>query len=69
MVRLGGHPIKVVVGSINSDIMSDMADMDSIVARMRANPKGIAFNDLCKVCDAYFGEVIERLEVGNDQFC
>lgn len=23
---------------------------------MRANPEGIRFNDLCKVCDAYFGE-------------
>ena len=23
---------------------------------MRNNPKGIRFNDLCKVCDTYFGE-------------
>jgi len=23
---------------------------------MRSNPKGVAFNDLCKVCDHYFGE-------------
>lgn len=23
---------------------------------MRRNPKGISFNDLCKVCDHYFGE-------------
>ena len=32
-----------------------MADVDDIIAKMRANPKGIRFNDLCKVCDAYFG--------------
>ena len=23
---------------------------------MRHNPKGVAFTDLCKVCDHYFGE-------------
>jgi len=23
---------------------------------MRRNPKGVAYNDLCKVCDHYFGE-------------
>jgi hypothetical protein len=33
-----------------------MADIEDILAKMRANPKGIRFNDLCKVCDAYFGE-------------
>lgn len=33
-----------------------MADIEDILVRMRANPKGIRFNDLCKVCDAYFGE-------------
>ncbi len=33
-----------------------MADVEDILAKMRANPKSIRFNDLCKVCDAYFGE-------------
>ncbi|MEQ8836173.1 hypothetical protein [Haliea sp.] len=33
-----------------------MADIEDILAKMRANPKGIRFNDLCKVCDAFFGE-------------
>ena len=33
-----------------------MADVEDILAKMRANPKNIRFNDLCKVCDAYFGE-------------
>lgn len=33
-----------------------MADIDDILAKMRTNPKGIRFNDLCKVCDIYFGE-------------
>lgn len=33
-----------------------MANIEDILAKMRANPKGIRFNDLCKVCDTYFGE-------------
>jgi hypothetical protein len=33
-----------------------MVDVEDILAKMRANPKSIRFNDLCKVCDAYFGE-------------
>lgn len=33
-----------------------MASIKDILARMRANPDGIRFNDLCKVCDAYFGK-------------
>ena len=27
-----------------------------ILDRMRINPKGVRFKDLCKVCDWYFGE-------------
>ena len=27
-----------------------------LVDAMRRNPKGIRFQDLCKVCDQYFGE-------------
>ncbi len=33
-----------------------MATIKQILARMRDNPKGIKFIDLCKVCDYYFGE-------------
>ncbi len=33
-----------------------MAKVEDIVAKMRRNPKGISFQDLCKVCDTYFGE-------------
>lgn len=33
-----------------------MPNIDAIVAAMRRNPKGVRFNDLCKVCDYYFGE-------------
>ena len=33
-----------------------MAKVEEIVAKMRRNPKGIRFRDLCKVCDFYFGE-------------
>ena len=33
-----------------------MAKVETIVAAMRKNPKGVNFQDLCKVCDYYFGE-------------
>ena len=33
-----------------------MADIESIIQKMKRNPKGIRFNDFCKVCDHYFGE-------------
>ncbi len=33
-----------------------MATVKDIIAQMRRSPKGIRFNDLCKVCDQYFGE-------------
>ena len=32
-----------------------MANILDILTQMRANPKSIRFNDLCKVCDFYFG--------------
>ena len=33
-----------------------MAKLLEILDLMRKSPKGIRFSDLCKVCDAYFGE-------------
>lgn len=33
-----------------------MASIKDILATMRRNPKGVGFNDLCKVCDHFFGE-------------
>jgi hypothetical protein len=33
-----------------------MGKVTDIEAQMKRNPKGIKFNDLCKVCDHYFGE-------------
>ena len=33
-----------------------MAKVEAIVAAMRKNPKGVKFQNLCKVCDYYFGE-------------
>ena len=33
-----------------------MAKIEAILLKMRHNPKGINFQDLCKVCDFYFGE-------------
>jgi hypothetical protein len=37
-----------------------MADISGILAQMRNNPKGIRFNDLCRVCDHYFGVPRQR---------
>ncbi len=33
-----------------------MASVEKILTQMHRSPKGIRFNDLCKVCDHYFGE-------------
>lgn len=33
-----------------------MERIKEILARMRRNPKGISYSDLCKVCDHYFGD-------------
>jgi hypothetical protein len=33
-----------------------MAKIEAIIAEMKRNPKGIRFQDLCKVCEHYFGE-------------
>ena len=33
-----------------------MAKIEEIIAIMRQNSKGIRFNDLCKVCNYFFGE-------------
>lgn len=37
-----------------------MASIDDIVAKMKANPKGVHFADLAKVCDHYFGKPRSR---------
>jgi hypothetical protein len=33
-----------------------VASINDILATMRRNPKGVSFNDLCRVCDHFFGE-------------
>jgi hypothetical protein len=33
-----------------------MAKIAGIVAAMRANPAGVRFADLCRVCEHYFGD-------------
>ena len=33
-----------------------MTSVPDLLAKMRQNPKGVAFSDLCKVCDAHFGK-------------
>ena len=37
-----------------------MPTVDEIVERMRRNPKGIRFSDLCRVCDRFFGAARQR---------
>ncbi|MBN1867225.1 toxin HicA [Candidatus Sumerlaeota bacterium] len=32
-----------------------MPTLEEIIARMRTEPRGIRFVDLCRVCDRYFG--------------
>ena len=59
------HPtniISVYITSIsldndtNSDTIINMAKIEDIILQMKRNPKGIRFNDLCKICDYYFGK-------------
>jgi hypothetical protein len=33
-----------------------VAKIEDILLQMKTNPKGIRYNDLCKVCDCYFGK-------------
>lgn len=33
-----------------------MDRIEDILTRMRQNPKGIRFRDLCRVCDFFFGK-------------
>jgi hypothetical protein len=32
-----------------------MANMEDTLAQMKSNPGGVRFNDLCKVCNHFFG--------------
>jgi hypothetical protein len=41
---------------INNDTIIIMREIEDILEQMRKNPKGIRFNDLCKVCNFYFGK-------------
>jgi len=36
--------------------MINMAKIHDMLAQMKENPKDVRFNDLCKVCDHFFGE-------------
>jgi hypothetical protein len=37
-----------------------MTKADELIAKMRRSPKGISFQDLCKVCDSIFGEARQK---------
>ena len=34
-----------------------MVKIDEIISKMKQNPRGIRFSDLCKVCDHFFREL------------
>ena len=51
-------------GIISDTILTrKMGSIEDITQQMVRNPKGVRFNDLCKVCDYYFGEA--RLKSGH----
>jgi hypothetical protein len=33
-----------------------MAKIKEILLQMKRNPRGVRYNELCKVCDSYFGK-------------
>ena len=37
-----------------------MSKVEDVITKMRRNPKGIRFQDICKVCDFYFGEARQK---------
>lgn len=37
-------------------LYSIMAAINDIVTKMKKNPRDVRFNDLCKVCNHFFGE-------------
>ena len=37
-----------------------MTKVDELIAKMRRNPQGFRFQDLCKVCDSIFGETRQK---------
>jgi len=37
-----------------------MTKVEDTLAKIRRNPKGISFQDLCNVCDFYFGEARQK---------
>jgi hypothetical protein len=37
-----------------------VAQVETILAQMRRNPKGVRFRDLCQVCDFFFGKARQQ---------
>ena len=44
----------------SNDTIIKMPKTDYILAQIIQNPKNVPFNDLCKVCDRFFGESRQR---------
>jgi len=47
-----------LIRSINNDtiIQSTMMNIEDLLAQMKRKPQEVRFNDLCKICDFYFGK-------------
>ncbi|RLE29186.1 MAG: toxin HicA [Acidobacteria bacterium] len=37
-----------------------MANIDDLIKRMRKNPAGIRFSEVCRVCDHFFGTARQK---------
>ena len=37
-----------------------MTKVSELIAKMQRNPKSVSFQDLCRVCDHYFGEARQK---------
>lgn len=47
-------------GITNGSISGVMDSVDDVIAWLERSPSNIKFNDLCKVCDQYFGEARQK---------
>jgi len=57
ILGLKKYKVSELISSINNDIIEGMDSIAKIVKEMKANSKGVRFNDLQKVCEFYFGKV------------
>lgn len=54
VIVYGNYSNSGLDNSINNDIMT-LKSIKAVLERIKRNPKDVRFNDLCKICDYYFG--------------